>query len=60
MYTRKELEEIAAVVKKHDLIVIMDEVYEGMVYDNNELVRMATLPDMWNRTLSIGKFITVR
>jgi kynurenine aminotransferase len=58
VYTRQELEEIAAVVKKHNLLIIMDEVYEGMVYDNNELVRMATLPGMWERTLTIGKKLT--
>jgi len=48
------LEAISEVAKKHDLIVISDEVYEGMVYDNTELVRMATLPGMWERTISIG------
>ena len=44
IWTRKELEVIADIAKKHDLIVISDEVYEGMVYDDNQLVRMATLP----------------
>lgn len=44
IWSKSELESIANVAKKHDLLVISDEVYEGMVYDDNKLTRMATLP----------------
>jgi len=54
VYTREELEVIAALCRKHDVIAIMDEVYEWMTYDNNKHVRMATLPGMWERTITIG------
>lgn len=52
-----EMEEIARLAREHDLVVITDEVYERMVYEGAH-VRMATLPGMWERTLtlsSIGK-----
>ena len=35
LYSKKELFEILAAAKKHKLIVISDEVYSGLVYDNN-------------------------
>ena len=35
-------------------MVISDEVYEWMVYDDSEHVRMASLPGMWERTVTIG------
>eukprot|EP00276_Gloeochaete_wittrockiana_P021191 CAMPEP_0184336162 /NCGR_PEP_ID=MMETSP1089-20130417/4563_1 /TAXON_ID=38269 ORGANISM="Gloeochaete wittrockiana, Strain SAG46.84" /NCGR_SAMPLE_ID=MMETSP1089 /ASSEMBLY_ACC=CAM_ASM_000445 /LENGTH=307 /DNA_ID=CAMNT_0026661115 /DNA_START=74 /DNA_END=994 /DNA_ORIENTATION=+ len=53
MFTREELEKIAAIAVKHDLIVISDEVYEWMALDG-EHIRMASLPGMWDRTLTIG------
>ncbi len=52
--TRKQLEEIAQIAKDNDLIVISDEVYERIIYDNAEHVSMASLPDMHDRTLTIN------
>ncbi|MGD9955850.1 MAG: aminotransferase class I/II-fold pyridoxal phosphate-dependent enzyme [Candidatus Nanopelagicales bacterium] len=54
VFTRPELEAIAAVVREHDLVVISDEVYEHLVFDGREHVAFATLPDMAERTISIG------
>jgi len=55
VFSRYELEQIAEIVKKFpNVIVISDEVYEFMVYDNQEMVRFATLPSMWERTLTVG------
>lgn len=54
VYTRSELEMIAELSKKHNVLVIMDEVYEWLIYRGNKHVRMATLPDMWDRTVTIG------
>ncbi len=51
--TRDELEAVAAVAIEHDLIVVTDEVYEHLVYDG-EHVPIATLPGMWERTLTIS------
>jgi N-succinyldiaminopimelate aminotransferase len=52
--TRAELDEIAAVVRDHDLIAISDEVYEHLTYDDSEHIPLATLPQMRERTVSIS------
>ncbi|KRZ84945.1 Kynurenine--oxoglutarate transaminase 3 [Trichinella sp. T8] len=54
VYNRDELMQIAAFVKKHNLIVVADEVYEWLVYEGSEMIRFASLPDMWERTITIG------
>lgn len=57
VFHRSDLALIAEKAMEHDLVVITDEVYERMVYEG-EHVRMATLPGMWDRSLtlsSIGK-----
>ena len=56
--TRAELQAVADVAIEHDLVVITDEVYEHLVYDDHEHVPLATLPGMFERTLtlsSVGK-----
>jgi N-succinyldiaminopimelate aminotransferase len=50
---RSELQAIADVAIEHDLFVVTDEVYEHLVYDG-EHVPIATLPGMWERTLTIS------
>lgn len=40
--------------KKHNVLCVSDEVYEWMVYDDNKHIRICTLPDMWERTITIG------
>ncbi|CAF1319148.1 unnamed protein product, partial [Didymodactylos carnosus] len=54
VYTRQELEKIASLCQKHNVYCISDEVYEWIVYPGHEHIRMATLPNMWERTLTIG------
>lgn len=54
VFTKSELEMIADLCKKNNVIVVMDEVYEWIVYKGQEHVRMAMLPDMWERTITIG------
>ena len=49
-----EISSICNLCCKHDVLMISDDVYEHMVYDNHEMVRVATLPGMWDRTISIG------
>ena len=51
---RAELEAIAALAIEHDLIVVTDEVYEHLVFDDHEHVPLCTLPGMAERTLSIS------
>ncbi len=55
LYSRKELEGMAEVCKKHDLYVISDEIYYGLVYDNKEFVSFAALSeDAKERTIIIN------
>ncbi|KAG9014091.1 hypothetical protein FRB90_005598, partial [Tulasnella sp. 427] len=54
VFTREELERIAEVAKKHNLLVMADEVYETLTYDGKEHVRIANLPGMWERTVTVG------
>lgn len=55
VYTRGELEALAALAIRHDLIVIADEVYEYNVYDGQH-ISIASLPGMAERTISLYAF----
>jgi N-succinyldiaminopimelate aminotransferase len=60
--TRDELQAVADLAIERDLVVITDEVYEHLVFDDHEHVPIATLPGMWERTLtlsSVGKSYSV-
>jgi N-succinyldiaminopimelate aminotransferase len=52
--TRAELQAVAEVAIEHDLVVITDEVYEHLTFSDHEHVPIATLPGMWERTLSLS------
>jgi N-succinyldiaminopimelate aminotransferase len=56
--TRAELQAVADLAIEHDLIVITDEVYEHLVFDDAASteghVPLATLPGMWERTLTLS------
>ncbi|KAJ3818298.1 pyridoxal phosphate-dependent transferase [Lentinula raphanica] len=54
VFTRAELEMIAALAKEFNLMVMADEVYDTLVFDGKEHVRIATLPGMWDRTVTVG------
>lgn len=52
VFTREELTFIADLCKQYDAYCITDEVYEHIVYAPYEHVYMATLPGMFERTIS--------
>lgn len=52
VFTREELALIAALAEKYDAYVITDEVYEHIVYAPHRHTYFATLPGMWERTIS--------
>jgi aminotransferase len=52
VFTREELEFIAALVEEHDAFVLTDEVYEHIVYAPHRHTYFAALPRMFERTLS--------
>ncbi len=54
VFTRPELEAIAELCQKWDAIVITDEIYEHILYDGAEHVAIATLPGMWDRTITVN------
>src|SRR5215213_7671068 len=62
VFTRGELELIAELCQEFDVLAIADEVYDRMVYDQAAHISLATLPGMWDRTLtlnSVGKTFSV-
>lgn len=59
---RSDLELIAQLCQEHDVLAVCDEVYDRLVFDDAEHISLATLPGMWERTLtlnSIGKTFSV-
>jgi N-succinyldiaminopimelate aminotransferase len=54
VYSRAELELIAELCKRHDAIVITDEVYEHLTFDGNEHIYLASMPGMKERTVTIS------
>lgn len=52
VFTYQELEIIASLAEKYDTFVITDEVYEHIVYEPNVHTYFASLPNMWQRTIS--------
>jgi aminotransferase len=53
--TKEQLEEVARVVKKYDLLVAADEIYSELTYGTKHTA-FASLPDMWERTITINGF----
>ncbi len=51
-----DLESIAEVIARHDLLVISDEIYSELVYDGHTHVAFASLPGMYERTITINGF----
>ena len=56
MMDRRSLEQLSEICIKHDLVVVSDEAYERVLYDGNEHISIASLPGMWERTVTIQSF----
>ena len=54
VFTRDELAAVAGLCVAHDLIAITDEVYEHLVFDDEEHLPLATFPGMRERTVSVS------
>ena len=52
-YRREKLEQLAEFVVKNDLIVVVDQAFEEPVFDGIEMVTIAALPGMWERTVTV-------
>lgn len=53
---RKHLEEIAEVLREHDIMVLSDEIYAELTYGSERHVSIAELPGMWERTVLVSGF----
>lgn len=56
MFTRAELEAVAAVAQERDLFVFTDEIYEYFAYDGRRHVSLGSLPNMAERTITISGY----
>lgn len=54
MLSRAELEGVGQLAEAHDLWVVCDEVWEGMVFDSTPHLSPLALPSLANRTVKIG------
>lgn len=54
LFDGEELQRLAAFAQKHNVYVLADEVYEHITYDGVKPLRMAQIPGMWERTLTLG------
>ncbi|GAI36008.1 unnamed protein product, partial [marine sediment metagenome] len=54
--SKEDLEIIAEVAKRHNLIVFMDEIYEKLVYDDSKHISIGSLPGMESRTITVNGF----
>ncbi|MCK6578545.1 MAG: aminotransferase class I/II-fold pyridoxal phosphate-dependent enzyme [Anaerolineae bacterium] len=62
VFTRQELTLIAELCREHDVTVISDEVYEHLIFDSACHIPIASLPGMFDRTVtvsSLGKTFSV-
>src|SRR5438876_449836 len=56
VFTREELEWMAALARERDLFIFTDEIYEYFLYDGRQHISPATLPGMAERTITISGF----
>jgi aspartate/methionine/tyrosine aminotransferase len=54
VFSREELETIAALCRKWDAIAISDEIYEHIIYDGHQHIPIATIDGMADRTVTIN------
>lgn len=54
VYSPAELSLIADLCRKHDVTVISDEVYEHLIFDDARHIAIASLPGMFERTITVG------
>jgi kynurenine aminotransferase len=54
VFTLEELQKLASLCIKYDLLVLSDEVYDCLTFDGKKHIRIASLEGMWDRTVTIG------
>jgi exosome complex component RRP43 len=57
VYSKNDLTRLATVLRRYPhIIVISDEIYEHLIYDDNQHLSIAALPDMQSRTIIVNGF----
>jgi len=56
VFTRKELEGIAEIAEKHDLLIFSDELYEDMLFEGEHVAIASLSDDLFRRTLTVFGF----
>lgn len=56
VFTREELQTIAALCQEREIIAITDEIYEHIIFDGRRHISLASLPGMAERTVTISGF----
>ena len=56
MMDEESLRKLAEICCRHDILVPADEAYEQVLYDGNKHISIASLPDMWERTITVQSF----
>lgn len=56
VWSLQELQMLAEFCTTHDLIAITDEIYEYIVYEEQGHISLASLPGMWERTITMSGF----
>jgi aspartate/methionine/tyrosine aminotransferase len=54
VFTVDELTAIGAIIKKHNSVLVTNEVYERIVFDGHKHIYAASLPGMWEHTITVG------
>lgn len=56
MMDEESLRKLAEICCRHDILVLADEAYEQVLYDGNNHISIASLPGMWERTITVQSF----
>ena len=56
VYTKENLEQVAEICIRHDLVAICDDIYTGFVYGGSQFVPMITIEGMRHRTICVNSF----
>jgi aspartate aminotransferase len=56
VFTRKELEGIAEIAQKHDLLIFADELYEDMLFEGEHISIASLSADLFRRTVTVFGF----
>ena len=56
VFSKEDLEVIAEVAKRRNLIVFADEIYEKLLYENSRHTSIGSLPGMEDRTITVNGF----